>query len=90
MWDYHTDANLDVLDTPEVMCMLLSKLPGGARDKWLRKVLGFRWKLKGDPDLDGLIDFVSDEDLIVNDHDISNEAVEQYIEKKTVKCGMDI
>lgn len=40
--------------------------------------------------MDGLIDFVSDEDLIVNDHDISNEAVEQHIEKKTVKCGMDI
>ena len=24
----------NVLDTPEIMCMLLSKLPGGTRDKW--------------------------------------------------------
>ena len=32
-----------------------------------------------------LIDFVSDENLIVNDPVFSKEAVEQYIEKKPVK-----
>ena len=77
----------NVLDTPEVMCMLLSKLPSGTRDKWSRKVLGIRRKLKRDPELADLIDFVSDENLIVNDPVFSKEAVEQYIEKKPVKCG---
>ena len=40
-----------------------------------------------DPELADLIDFVSDEDVIVNDPVFSKEAVEQYIEKKSVKCG---
>ena len=57
----------NVLDTPELMCMLLSKLPSGTRNKWSRKVLGVRRKLKKDPELVDLIDFVSDENLIVND-----------------------
>ena len=77
----------NVLDTPEVMCMPLSKLPGGMRDKWPRKVLGIRRKLKRDPELAYLIDFVSDENLIVNDPVFSKEGVKQYIEKKPVNCG---
>ena len=77
----------NVLDTPEVMCMPLSKLPGGMRDKWSRKVLGIRRKLKRDPELAYLIDFVSDENLIVNDPVFSKEGVKQYIEKKPVNCG---
>ena len=77
----------NVLDTPEGRCMLLSKLPGGTRDKWSRKVLGIRRKLKRDPQLADLIDSVSDENLMVNDHVFSKETVELYIEKKPVKCG---
>ena len=32
------------LDTPDVICMLLSKLPGVARDKWVRVVTNVRRK----------------------------------------------
>ena len=74
----------NVLDTPEVMCMPLSKLPGGMRDKWSRKVLGIRRKLKRDPELAYLIDFVSDENLIVNDPVFSKEAVEHYADDSTL------
>ena len=77
----------NVLDTPEVMHMLLSKLPGVTRDKWSRKVLGIKRKLKRDPEFADLTDFVSDENLIVNGPVFSKEAVEQYIEKKPVKRG---
>ena len=77
----------NVLGTPEVMCILLSELPGGMRDKWSRKVLGIRRKLKRDPELVDLMDFVNDENLIVNDPFFSKEAVEQYIEKKPVGFG---
>ena len=73
----------NVLDTPEVMCMLLSKLPGGARDKWSRRVLLIRRNQKRDPELADFIKFVNDENMIVNDPVFSREAVEQYIEKKT-------
>ena len=62
----------NVLDTPEVMS---------------RKVLGIRRKLKRDPELADLIDFVSDENLIVNDPVFSKDAFEHYIEKKPVKCS---
>ena len=80
----------NVLGTPEVMCILLSELPGGMRDKWSRKVLGIRRKLKRDPELADLMDFVNDENLIVNDPFFSKEAVEQYIEKKPVRCGKKV
>ena len=73
----------NVLDTPEVMCMLLSKLPGGARDKWSRKVLLIRRNQKRDLELADFIKFVNDENMIVNNPVFSREAVEQYIEKKT-------
>ena len=32
----------NVFDTPDITCMLLSKLPGSARDKWPRTVLTIR------------------------------------------------
>ena len=46
----------------------------------------FRRKLKRDPELYDLIDFVSDKNLIVNNDPVfSKETVVQYIEKKPVK-----
>ena len=62
--------------------MLLSKHPGGTRDKWSRRVLLIRRKQRKEPGLADFIDFVNDENLIVNDRVFSKEAVEQYIEKK--------
>ena len=49
--------------------------------------MGIRRKLKRDPEFADVTDFVSDENLIVNGPVFSKEAVEQYIEKKPVKCG---
>ena len=73
----------NVLDTPEIMCMLLSKLPGGARDKWSRRVLLIRRKQRKEPELADFIDFVNDEKLIVIDPVFSKEVMEQYINKET-------
>ena len=73
----------NVLDTPEIMCMLLSKLPGGTRDKWSRRVLLIRRKQGKEPELADFFDFVNDENLIVSEAVFSKEAVEQYIDKKT-------
>ena len=71
-----------MLDTPDIMCMLLSKLPGNARDKWSRNVLTIRRRHKREPDLTDFIHFVNDETLIVSDPIFSKEAVEQYSDKK--------
>ena len=49
--------------------------------------LRFRRKLKRDPELFDLIEFVSEENLRMNDPVFSKEAVEQSIKKKPVKCG---
>ena len=71
----------NVLDTPDIMCMLLSKLPGSARDKWSRNVLTISRRHKREPDLTHCIYFVNDETLIVSDPIFSKEAVERYIDK---------
>ena len=73
----------NVLYTPEIMCMSLSKLPGGTRDTWSRRILLIRRKQGKEPELADFIDFVNDENLKVNDPVFSKEAVEQYIDKKT-------
>ena len=71
------------MDTHEITCMLLSTLPGGTRDRTLRRVLLIRRKQEKEPELTNVIDFVNDENLIVSDPVFSKEAVEQYIDKKT-------
>ena len=63
------------------MCMLLSKLPGGTRDKWSRKVLTIRRNGNREPMMTDFIKFVEDEALMVNDPIFSKKAVEQHIEK---------
>ena len=66
----------NVLDTPDIMCMLLSKFPSSARDKWSRNALTICRRQKREPDLTDFIHFVNDETLIVSDPIFSKEAVE--------------
>ena len=55
----------NVLDTPGIMWMLLSKLQGSAREKWSRNVLTICRRHKREPDLTDFIHFVNDETLSV-------------------------
>ena len=57
----------NVLNTPDIICMLLSKLLGSARDKWSRKVLTIQRRGNREPEMAGFIQFVNDETLIVTD-----------------------
>ena len=41
----------NVFNTPDIICMLLSKLPGNARDKWSRKVLTIRQNQRRESEL---------------------------------------
>ena len=66
----------NVFDTFEIMCMLLSKLPGGIREKWSKRVLLIRRKKGKELELADFIDFVNDENLIVIDTVFSKEAEE--------------
>ena len=72
----------NVFNTPDIICMLLSKLPGSARDKWSRKVLTIRQNQRREPELSDFIKFVDNETLIVSDPLFSKAAVDEYLEKR--------
>ena len=48
----------NALDTPEMLCMLISKLSGGLMDRWNRIEQAIRRKQGREPDLQDLIHFV--------------------------------
>ena len=72
----------DVFNTLDIICMLLSKLSGSARDKWSRKVLIIRQNQRREADLSDFIKCVDNETLIVSDPLFSKAAVDQYLEKR--------
>ena len=47
----------NVFNTPDIICMLLSKSPGSARDKWSRKVLTIRQNQRREPEPSDFIKF---------------------------------
>ena len=71
----------NVFNTPDIICMLLSKLPGSARDKWSRKALTIRQYQRREPELSDFIKFVDNETLIVSNPLFSKDAVDEYLEK---------
>ena len=49
------------LDTPDVLCRLVSKLAGNTRYRWDKKVFMLRKHQQLEPEPSDLIDFVEDE-----------------------------
>ena len=64
------------LDTPGVICMLLVKLPGNLRGKWVRLAMNVRRKKQRESTLYDFIDLISEETMLVNDPLFSKEAIE--------------
>ena len=73
------------LDSPESICMLLSKLPGELGDRWNREVYSIRAKDSREPELKDLINYVDKEAALVSDPLFSEKAAEQYLDKRDVK-----
>ena len=69
------------MDTPDIIYMLLAKLPGHTRDKWARRVLSTRRRQMREPALVDFIELVKDETLLVNNPLFSKSAIDQYCEK---------
>ena len=69
------------LDTPDVLCSLVSKLPGNPRDSWNRKVFMLRKHQQLEPELSDLINFVEEEMMLDNDPLFSREALKYYTDK---------
>ena len=66
------------LDSTDNLRTILSKLPGATRDRWNRKVLHIRTKLR-EPDLNDLISFVDNENVLVNDPLYSRDALNDIV-----------
>ena len=75
------------LDTPEMICMILAKLPLHLEDRWNRNTLLLRRKDSREPTLIDLANFIEDDMTLVNDPLYSREAVSQFLEKCTTKQG---
>ena len=71
------------LDTTDVICMLLAKLPGNLRDKWVRLVVKGRRKEQRKAALYDFIDLISKETMLISDPLFSKEDIEQYHEKRS-------
>ena len=69
------------LDTPEIICMILSKLPVHLQDRWNRNTLKMRRMHSREPRLFDLANFVEDEMTLVSVPLYFRDAVSQYIEK---------
>ena len=71
----------NALDTPDVLCSLISKLPGNARDRWNRRELNLRRHEQREPELANLIEFVEKEVVLVNDPLFSKEVLKECTDK---------
>ena len=70
------------MGTPEILCMLISTLPGVLIDRWNRKVQNIRRRELRGPDSTDFVQFVEEETLLMNDPLFSREAFHEYAEQK--------
>ena len=68
----------NAIDTPEMLCMLIAKLPGGLIDRWNKNVQAVRKRYLHEPDIQDLINFVEEETVLMNDPLFSREALREY------------
>ena len=69
------------LDTPEIICMILSKLQVHLQDKWNRNTLKMKRMHSREHQLFDLENILEDEMTLASDPLYSRDAVSQYIEK---------
>ena len=72
-------TNWNSLETPETLCILVLKLPGGLRDRWNRTVQGIRRSYDREPCLSDFSGFVKEETILVNDPIFYKKAVQEYV-----------
>ena len=72
------EQNWNAINTPDVICMLVSKLPNALIDRWNRIAYNIRKKHECEPNLSDLIEFVDQETTLVNDPMFSRQAIEGF------------
>ena len=71
----------NTLDTPDILCMLTSKLPSGVMERWNREVLKIRRQQHREPDLEDFAKSVADEAILMSDPLFSQQALSEYLPK---------
>ena len=66
-----------------MICMLLSKLPGKIRDKWVRAVM--EEERSPEMTIGDFVKLIHEQAMLMNDPLFSKEAVDQYTYKKSSK-----
>ena len=69
------------LDTPDILCMLTSKLPSGIMERWNREVLKIRRQQHQEPNLEDFTKYVEDEAILMSDPLFSQQALSEYLSK---------
>ena len=75
--NYGTSKN--PLDSPDLICMIVSKVPGHLQDRWKRYIWELGEQKQGNLLLD-LTNFIEDEMMVISYTLLSREAVGQYDE----------
>ena len=65
----------NTMDTPEMLCMLIAKLPGRLMDRWNNKIQAIRKRHLHEPGLQDLIKFVEEKTVLRNDPLFSGEVL---------------
>ena len=74
----------NVINIPDILCILVSKLPNGLIDRWNRTVYNIRKRQECGP---SLIEFVDQKTILANDPMFSGEALQCYSEKSETPNG---
>ena len=93
-----SERNWSQLDNPDVLRMLMAKLPGYLQVRWNKQVFTIRQKLFREPKLTDLIDFVNEETVFANSgfqtllsrHALVREYLRvKIIQKEVIKKGLN-
>ena len=79
------EQNWNAINIPDVICMLVSKLPSGLIDRRTQTAYNIRKRHDHEPNLIDLIAFVDEETTLVNDPMLSRNTLEEYNSEKYEK-----
>ena len=73
------------VDTPDTICVILSKLPGNLRDNWVWLVVKVRRKEQREATLYDFFDFTDEETMLVNKHPLMEFGLVAQIQQRCAK-----
>ena len=74
-----TNQKWNALNTPDMLCMLASKLPSGIMERWNREVLKLRRYQHREPILEDFTKYVEDESILASYPLFSRQALSEYL-----------